>query len=60
MTEVNIEHKNQVYMIEIKAMSATHVLDDKKRSRSFQNQEMAYSELIKDLLSKKLRTTFSD
>ena len=52
ITQVEIQHMNQVYTIVIEGMSATNSLDDKFRTRSFQNQEMTFTELIDDLLLK--------
>ena len=52
ITQVEIIHINQVYTIKIEAMSATNILDDVLRTRSFQNKDMTFTELIDDLLSK--------
>ncbi|MCL1989458.1 MAG: DUF6531 domain-containing protein [Defluviitaleaceae bacterium] len=51
VTNVRIRHQHQVYTCEIEGLSHTHLLDDGEYSRSFQNQKMRYSEVIRQVLA---------
>lgn len=50
ISKVKTTNNNGVYYIEIEALSGDIILDIKKKSHSFQNKNMSYDELIKEVL----------
>ncbi|BAU27199.1 late control gene D protein (GPD) [Aneurinibacillus soli] len=50
---INVEIKavRDIYYIEVEAMSHTYLLDIKRKNRSFQNENMPYSALLKEIVS---------
>jgi hypothetical protein len=49
--EIKVTCKKRLYYIYIKALSHTYKMDITKKSRSFQNENMPYSELVQSVLS---------
>jgi len=50
ISKVNTINSNGVYYLEIEALSGDIILDIKKKSHSFQNKNMSYDDLIKEVL----------
>lgn len=48
--EANIWEKQGLYMVRIRALTGTWALDVKIKSRSFQDVEMSYAEVVKEAL----------
>lgn len=50
ISKVNTKNINDVYYLEIEALSGDIILDIKKKSHSFQNKNMSYDDVIKEVL----------
>lgn len=50
VTKIAIEKKQDIYYLNIEALSNTYLLDIKKVSQSFQNVNMTYIDMIKKVL----------
>ncbi|UHA74777.1 YwqJ-related putative deaminase [Paenibacillus sp. 481] len=50
VTSVEMSHLNGVYTIEVEAASASFQLDVKRKKRSFQDTNMTYSALIREII----------
>ena len=50
ITQVDVKTVRDIYYVYIEGVSCTYELDVKKTKKSFQNKDMTYNELIKEVL----------
>ena len=49
ITEIEIIHQAQFYTVKLEALSATHTLDYQPKTRSFQNKDMYFADIIRKI-----------
>jgi len=50
ITEIGIRHEGGMYTIQVEALSATNILEDELKTRSFQDGSMMYSDVVQQVL----------
>ncbi|WCF06479.1 HNH endonuclease [Paenibacillus thiaminolyticus] len=50
VTDVRITHTNGVYAIHMEGTSCSHLMDSKRKRRSFQDAGMTYAQLVEDII----------
>ncbi|XOK59615.1 contractile injection system protein, VgrG/Pvc8 family [Paenibacillus elgii] len=60
VTEMEIRFSNGNYVMVVRGLSSSYQMDKKVRSRSFQNRNMTYAELIRKVIGKYTGSDFID